>query len=89
MYFQIQKREDRTIDENCVSSVEYGEYFAQLNVMEVSFGMNLSPYCASNPGKNEDHDTLFMGIIQGFAKTELLQETSHFLYLKKYRALRP
>ena len=32
---------------------------------------------------------LFTGIIQGFAKIELRQETSFYFYLKKYRALRP
>ena len=51
--------------------------------------MNIFSHCTSNPGKNEDHDTLFMGIIQGFAKIELRQETLYYSYLKKYGALRP
>ena len=73
MYFQSQKREDRTIDENCVYSDDFGENFAQPNVMKVIFGMNLSPNCASNTGKNEDHDTLSYGNHTGICKNRITQ----------------
>ena len=64
--------------------VSFESYCFQLKLFFGMIGLN-----CTNGLKVKSMTLLFTGIKQGFAKIELRQETSFFLYLKKYRALRP
>ena len=61
MYFQIKKK--------LLLLQRWFEYqFCTTKRYESYFQMNVSPYCASNPGKIANHDTLFYGNHTGICK---------------------
>ena len=64
--------------------VSFESYCFQLKLFFGMIGLKLHLWSQS-----KSMTLIFTGIIQGFAKIELRQETSFYLYLKKYRALRP